>query len=465
MVAKKPITCAGNVYQSVIDLAKAFGVHQSTVARRLRDGWTPEQSVGIESKPRLIGHGTEVSYQGRWYPHLAALAVELRLDPRTFRARIARGYSIEEAAQGKMRPRKSGQAKVIDVEGRQFSSQTELATAYGLEWSVVSKRLNRGWTMRQALGLDSEPPRFRDHEGHARDSKWKHTRSSLSGLEPVPDSGGYKIYLIKNHVNGKQYVGLTVGSLESRLKQHFAAARKGRKAPLPNAIRKYGEDAFSIELIRSDAISYEQLQDQEINEIATRGTIGNGYNSAIGGAVGITKPITVQGRKFPSRAQAAEFFGIDIGVFNLRIGRLKWSAEEAAGLVERSWSGKDISISVNGMTYPSIRQAALAFQKDFKKVYDRYSEKGWTIEQALDLAPPPETVKFVGSPLTVNGVQFPSVAAAANAHGIQPESLRRRLLRGESPEAAIDATLKRVRRKPEQYIATTSESDTEAPES
>jgi GIY-YIG catalytic domain len=439
MATPKSILCQGVTYGSVLELAERFGIHPSTVARRLRDGWTPEAAVGVHAKPKRQGHGTSVTYNGKQYPHLKALADELKIDADTFRARLARGYSLEDAATGRMKPRVSAAAEAVEFEGKKYPSKDSLAKAHGTTWSVVGRRLLRGWTMRQALGLDAEPPRFRDHEGHARDTKWKQTRQTLEKLEPMPDAGGYKIYLITNSVNGKHYVGLTIGTLGDRLKQHFAAARKGRKAPLPNAIRKYGESAFSIQLIRADAQSYEELQDQEINEIATRDSIRSGYNSAVGGAVGITKPITVQGKRFGSRAQAAEHYGVDVAVFNLRVARLKWTPEEAAGLTEKTWKGKEVGVEVAGVKYPSIRQAAIALGKDFRKVYDRFSEKGWTLEQALNLAPPPDTVKVVGLQLTAFGVTFKSISKAAEAHGINPESLRRRMARGESPEAAITA--------------------------
>lgn len=70
-------------------------------------------------------------------------------------------------------------------------------------------------------------------------------------VEPVPDTDGYKLYLVTNTLNGKVYVGLTIGTLEKRLKQHFAAARSGRKSAFATAINKYGEGAFTIELIQS----------------------------------------------------------------------------------------------------------------------------------------------------------------------------------------------------------------------
>jgi hypothetical protein len=445
MATPKSILCQGVAYGSVLELAERFGIHPSTVARRLRDGWSPEAAVGAEAKPKRQGHGTSVTYKEKRYPHLKALADELQIDANTFRARLAGGYSLEDAATGRMKPRVSAAAEAVEFEDRKYPSKDSLAKAHGTTWSVVWKRLRRGWTMRQALGLDAEPPRFRDHEGHARDTKWKQTRQTLERLEPIPDAGGYKVYLITNSANGKQYVGLTIGTLADRLKQHFAAARKGRKAPLPNAIRKYGESAFSIQLIRADAQSYEELQDQEINEIAARDSIQSGYNSAVGGAVGITKPISVQGKRFGSRAQAAEHYGVDVAVFNLRINRLKWTPEEAAGLAERTWKGKKIAVEVEGVKYPSIRQAAIALGEDPRKAYDRFSEKGWTLEQALNLAPPPDTVKALGLQLIAFGVTYKSISKAAEAHGINPESLRKRMASGESPEAAINAAKSRKR--------------------
>lgn len=418
-------------------LAQQFGIHQSTVARRLRGGWTPEEAVGVNSKPKRKGHGSSVTYMGKKYPHLKALANELGIDAKTFRARLARGYSLEDAATGNLKSRSSTNAKSIDFGGIRYLSREHLAKARGNAWSKVSKRLSRGWTMCQALGIDPEPPRFRNHEGHARETKWKRTHQILGKTEPLPDAEGYKIYLITNSQNGKQYVGLTIGTLQDRLKQHFAAAKKGRKAPLPNAIRKHGESAFSISLIRADARTYDQLQEQEVNEIAIRNTIRHGYNSAAGGAVGTSKPITIQGKCFGSRAQAAEYYGVDIHVFNLRISRLKWTPEQAAELEERDWEGKAVAVSVEGTTFPSVRQAALAYGKDYKKVYNRLSKKGWSLGQALDIDPPPETVKFVGLTLDVFGVKYSSIAEAARANGIHSESLRRRIARGETPEAAI----------------------------
>ena len=59
MAKSSPISCNGVLYNSILELANAFGIHPSTVARRVRDGWSSEQAVGVSTKPKRVGHGTE----------------------------------------------------------------------------------------------------------------------------------------------------------------------------------------------------------------------------------------------------------------------------------------------------------------------------------------------------------------------------------------------------------------------
>jgi len=237
------------------------------------------------------------------------------------------------------------------------------------------------------LLLEEAPPRFRNFEGHARSHKWKEARSVEGVIEPIPDAGGFKLYLVTNTHNDKVYVGITIGPLENRLRQHFAAARRGRKSAFTNAIKKYGEASFSIQLIRDDAQSFKELQDQEIAEIEARDSIKLGYNTAAGGALGTSKNITVDGKTFASRAQAAEFYGIDPTVFNLRLERLKWTPEEAAGLIEKTWKGKSISVVVQGVQYPSFNAACNSLgldEKMTKAARHLWKTKGASIEEAIE---------------------------------------------------------------------------------
>ena len=58
-----------------------------------------------------------------------------------------------------------------------------------------------------------------------------------------------RIYIIRNKVNDKVYVGQTTVSLKLRFQNHLSAARRGLDYVIGKAIRKYGEENFYIELL------------------------------------------------------------------------------------------------------------------------------------------------------------------------------------------------------------------------
>lgn len=88
----------------------------------------------------------------------------------------------------------------------------------------------------------------------------------------------YKIYLITNLFNLKKYVGITKFSLEERFSQHTK-----RGFLLTEAIKKYGENKFCIELIEV-VESAERAYELEIFYIKEYNTKApNGYNLTDGG--------------------------------------------------------------------------------------------------------------------------------------------------------------------------------------
>lgn len=87
------------------------------------------------------------------------------------------------------------------------------------------------------------------------------------------------IYLITNKVNGKQYVGQTIRTLNERLREH----RRNTKSLIGKAFKKYGKDSFEVEILHQ-IDSFDKLQELEMLEITSRNTLApNGYNIALGG--------------------------------------------------------------------------------------------------------------------------------------------------------------------------------------
>ena len=92
-----------------------------------------------------------------------------------------------------------------------------------------------------------------------------------------------RIYKITNTQNGKQYVGQTKLKLNKRFTDHVAAANSGSTSIIHNAIRKYGRDAFKVELLE-ECHSFEELDRAERKWIAALNTVTpHGYNIEEGG--------------------------------------------------------------------------------------------------------------------------------------------------------------------------------------
>lgn len=94
------------------------------------------------------------------------------------------------------------------------------------------------------------------------------------------------IYKITNTVNQRMYIGQTVQSTTIRWKQHVRSALntkcKAGNTVMARAIRKYGEESFTIETVVA-GVPIEWLDAFEKYWINHYNTYTNGYNSTLGG--------------------------------------------------------------------------------------------------------------------------------------------------------------------------------------
>lgn len=100
---------------------------------------------------------------------------------------------------------------------------------------------------------------------------------------------GY-IYIVKNDINDKVYIGKTTHTLKERFRQHISDAKRNShyRSHFYNAIRKYGAEHFFIdELYRYESndinVLNEHLYKKEKEYIQEFDSFNNGYNSTLGG--------------------------------------------------------------------------------------------------------------------------------------------------------------------------------------
>jgi hypothetical protein len=131
------------------------------------------------------------------------------------------------------------------------------------------------------------------------------------------------IYYIKNTVNGKGYVGQHCGDKDQRWRSHLRDSLKlSRNEPLYKAMRKYGPENFSYEVLEEIPVEMGQreLDLREIFWIHEKNTyIKNklGYNQTLGGGGGVRHFCRSKGESRP---------------------RYKWGQYDLEGNLIKSWS-------------------------------------------------------------------------------------------------------------------------------
>jgi len=81
--------------------------------------------------------------------------------------------------------------------------------------------------------------------------------------------------------SGKSYIGQSINTMEERLRSHISHTKAGNKSRFSDAIRKYGIENFTSEILIETA--NENLNELEIYYIAKFDTYNNGYNATLGG--------------------------------------------------------------------------------------------------------------------------------------------------------------------------------------
>lgn len=176
------------------------------------------------------------------------------------------------------------------------------------------------------------------------------------------------IYIIRNTVNSKVYIGQTRNSIDQRWKEHLRHAQYGDQI-INRAMKKYGIDKFYIETLK--ICSIEDLDEREMYYIdlydSTDKSIG--YNVSIGGntprfkrkPLSISDLVDLYGNKGFSLDKIAQKFGTTrwIVTKELENAGVSIRARNISHVSSRKWDklDKELLQEVLSLTH-SLRKAA-----------------------------------------------------------------------------------------------------------
>ena len=378
-----------------------------TVHGRFKRGLPIKVSLGLvkfKKKDR-----EEISFRGKIYESLSALARAYGIDPTLFIRRIKSSkykhkFTVSEALNLK-KIKGKGFIKPLVVEGKSFNSMSAAARHYGYSPTTVNQKLLNGWSTEQALGLKKR-----------------------KGFHP--ESNGI-IYIVKNKVNNKKYVGASFGTLANRWKWHVDRAHiNTKKGSIAEAILELGKNNFTKKILKrtNELSKFERYYIKKLNTM-----FPNGYNLSTGG-IGygnLGRKVKIANIKFKTLKDAAKHFGINQGTFVTRLSS-GWALEQAAGLVKYDKIPKNhIKVKIDNKEFDNVKEAA-----KFYGIHDHTARtrigKGWTVERALktkkiDLA---KKIKF-------NGRTFKSIRKLAKFYNVSSGTLAGKLSKGISVKKAL----------------------------
>lgn len=164
--ATNPEMVAGKQYRSIFEVAKVFDVNVNIINKRLLNGWTIEQAVGLENQPEAplidtvpakqvsIASLAPFEIDGMVFETAKTLASHYKLDSAKITGRLRNGWSVSQAVELESHKRGEGQIKKYQVGDRMFANAVELAEAFDITYRVVNYRLTQGASPAQAVGLE-----------------------------------------------------------------------------------------------------------------------------------------------------------------------------------------------------------------------------------------------------------------------------------------------------------------------
>ncbi len=185
----------------------------------------------------------------------------------------------------------------------------------------------------------------------------------------------FTVYKITNQINGKCYIGSSI-RVEKRWQDHknnaFNPNCVSYKYPLQRAIRKYGLENFSFEILNDDLNSFEEMEQYEYEMILHYDSYNNGYNQTLNTFRDKYENILHRAEKQGTRCAKIDIYNNIIETYNSYHEAAKkngMNKENAASVVRRVCKG--LISSINNLYFRDLDEHNQIIVKPFTRPHSK----------------------------------------------------------------------------------------------
>lgn len=392
----------GVTYSSKKDFCEKNGLNYDVFIHRTNAGMSIEEAFAAGLGVKSTRRASVMDHKGNTFPTMKEMCSSYGVSVGTYKYRLKQGWDLEAAL---TKPSGSGipPKKVVDHNGTQFDSVTEMCNTYGLRVATYKYRLNHGCDMEQALTtpLNSEsvaPPKEKvylhfDHKGNGYHSKAEMCKAY-----------GISLYTFKK----RQFEGL---SLQDTL-----------ELPVTREHHFTFKDHTGVE--------YESLKEMcaawNVSVHTYQKRISKGYSIERA----LTEPddsvaiVDHKGNKYSTIQSMCAAYGVSLSLYTSRIKRGKSIAEALETPIE------DNSVEYDGKTFLSLKDLAKEYNINAGTLRSRM-KLGWSLEEAVT------GIKKSKACYDHLGKEYKSQKEMCQAYGVGSSTYHGRIKNGWSVEKAL----------------------------
>ncbi len=152
----------GKWYHSYAQLASTHNINPKTLYSRLKRGWTLDEALqgkSIEAKPSKINNVKEskcIIFRGKSYKSYKELAKDYGINYQTFQHRRHKKWSLEDCVDYEVADHRFKKKEPIIFEGKEYKSYKELAKHYNVNYKSFMTRLYIGYSLKDCLYVNSD---------------------------------------------------------------------------------------------------------------------------------------------------------------------------------------------------------------------------------------------------------------------------------------------------------------------